>query len=262
MSDYTQLFLSQTSFRRLLQVSVPPRFSSLPALRTKESRDQVGDSWGELAWGGGRQPRTQSCSYNVPASLRRPGRVSPLPTHPDTIDNDHWYSNFWKTKKAMNLSTWTKWKFHPIWWTGVKNMSNRISSEFQPTGSGFEMSLNIFTSHSTWRVWSSLHDSPKMELSATPPAFQFLAAEKRITKPPWARLMLLAVCSAQRSSIAVSPRTVRPRKCWKYHDTFLFLWHFLQLGTSQYFYLSLFHLKEYFEQKMFPVSLHFCWHYL
>ena len=66
-------------------------------------------------------------------------------------------------------------------------MSNRISSEFQPIGRGFEMSLNIFTSHSTWRVWSSLHDSPKMELLAPPPAFQFSAAEQRITKPPRAR---------------------------------------------------------------------------
>ena len=66
-------------------------------------------------------------------------------------------------------------------------MSNRISSEFQPIGRGFEMSLNIFPSHSTWRVWSSLHDSPKMELLAPPPAFQFSAAEQRITKPPRAR---------------------------------------------------------------------------
>ena len=64
----------------------------------RDSQSAVRDSWEESP--GLQQPRTQSCSYNV--------LTSPLPSPtPDTIDNDHWYSNFWKTKKAMNLSTWS-----------------------------------------------------------------------------------------------------------------------------------------------------------
>ena len=39
---------------------------------------------------------------------RRAGpRIVVITSQPDTIDNDHWYSNSWETENAMNQSTWS-----------------------------------------------------------------------------------------------------------------------------------------------------------
>ena len=84
--------------------------------------------------------------------------VNPLLLYPSlSIDNDHWYSNFWKTKKAMNLYAWTRRQLWPIIVNGAWILTNRITSQKLPMRWWVEMSFNI---NCTWspnflfNIWS------------------------------------------------------------------------------------------------------------
>ena len=49
----------------------------------------------------------QRKSRDASRDSRAGPRIVVITSRPDTIDNDHWYSNSWETENAMNQSTWS-----------------------------------------------------------------------------------------------------------------------------------------------------------
>ena len=116
---------------------------------------------------------------------RRAGpRIVVITSQPDTIDNDHWYSNSWETENAMNQSTWSasqpcqggegRWPMR---------MGGEVGSVPGPESTN-ERRRKLGTNWEPHSMWSHVGTSESVHQMANGPRLRLSTRSRKIAQPP------------------------------------------------------------------------------